>query len=186
MTARLSVFELEQKALLIREDIVEMLTKAGSGHAAGALGMADIFAALYFSVLKHDPQHPDWSERDKLLLSNGHICPVLYATLAHAGYFSRSKLWTLRKLGSPLQGHPSRLALPGLENSGGPLGQGLSQAIGMALAAKMDGKTSQVYCVMSDGEHDEGQTWEAILFAGKKRIANLTAIIDRNNIQIDG
>ncbi len=186
MTAPLSLTDLEQRALLIREDIVKMLSLAGSGHAAGALGMADVFTALYFAVLKHDPHNPQWSDRDKLVLSNGHICPVLYAALAHAGYFSRSLLLTLRKLGSPLQGHPHRLALPGLENSSGPLGQGLSQAIGMALAAKIDGKNNQIYCMMSDGEHDEGQTWEAILFAGKKKIANLTAIIDRNNIQIDG
>ncbi|TSC64057.1 MAG: transketolase N-terminal domain protein [Microgenomates group bacterium Gr01-1014_93] len=178
--------ELELKANEIRKDIIEMLISAGSGHSAGPLGMADIFTALYFNVLNIDPKNPNWEERDRLVLSNGHICPVLYATLAHRGYFEVSELKTLRKLGSRLQGHPHRASLPGLETTSGPLGSGLSQASGMALAFKMDGKKNKVYCVTSDGEHDAGNTWEAILFAGKNKLANLTVIVDRNNIQIDG
>lgn len=170
----------------LRQDIITMLAKAGSGHPGGALGMADIFAALYFNVLKHDPKKPDWKERDYLILSNGHICPVRYAAMAHAGYFGREELWTLRKLGSRLQGHPHRETLPGLETTSGPLGSGLSQACGVALALRLDRKPNRVYCVTSDGEHDEGNTWEAILFANKMKISNLTVIVDRNNIQIDG
>ncbi len=177
---------LEEKANAIRESIISMLVEAGSGHTAGPLGMADIFTALYFHILKHDPSRPDWDERDRLVLSNGHICPVLYATMGHAGYFPLEELQTLRKFGSRLQGHPHRDYLPALETSSGPLGSGLSQAIGMALAARMDGKKNQIICLMSDGEHDAGQTWEAILLAGKNKLANLTAVIDRNNIQIDG
>lgn len=148
--------------------------------------MADVFTALYFAVVNHDPQRPDWSGRDRVVLSNGHICPVWYATLAQAGYFSRARLATLRQLGSLLQGHPHRGSLPGIENTGGPLGQGLSQAIGIALAAHLDKKRYRTYALLSDGELQEGQTWEAIMFAGNRRLANLTAIIDRNNIQIDG
>ncbi|HEY4694509.1 MAG TPA: transketolase [Candidatus Nanoarchaeia archaeon] len=170
----------------IREDIIKMLLEAGSGHSAGPLGMADVFTALYFAVLNHDPENPKWADRDRLVLSNGHICPVWYTTLAHAGYFPREELYTLRKINSRLQGHPHYGSLPGVENTGGPLGQGLSQAIGMALSARMDKKRYWTYCMMSDGEHDEGQTWEAILFAGKNKLGNLTAIVDRNNIQIDG
>jgi len=177
---------LEEKAVLIRQDIIKMLLEAGSGHSAGPLGMADVFTALYFNVLNHDPAKPDWEERDRLVLSNGHICPVLYATLAHVGYFPISELKTLRKLGTRLQGHPHRTALPGLETTSGPLGSGLSQACGMALAFKMDKKKNWVYCLTSDGEHDAGNTWEAVMFAGKNKLNNLTAIIDRNNIQIDG
>ncbi len=183
---QLSLKKLEKKANAIRQDIIRSLVAAGSGHSAGPLDMADIFTALYFRVLKHDPKHPDWNGRDYVILSNGHICPVLYATLAHAGYFPKKELLTLRKLGTRLQGHPHRGSLPGVENTGGPLGQGLSQAAGLAYALKMDGKKNTVYCLMSDGEHDEGQTWEAILFAGKTALPNLTAIMDRNNIQIDG
>ncbi len=177
---------LEEKANEIREDIIEMLVEAGSGHSAGPLGMADIFTALYFHILKHDPKRPSWGERDRLVLSNGHICPVLYVTLAHAGYFSKDELFTLRKLDSRLQGHPHRKVLPGLETTSGPLGSGLSQAAGMALAARMDKKKHHVYCLMSDGEHDAGNTWEAVMFAAKNRLSNLTAVMDRNNIQIDG
>lgn len=177
---------MEEKAVLIREDIIKMLLEAGSGHSAGPLGMADIFTALYFNVLNHDPKKPDWEERDRLVLSNGHICPVLYATLAHAGYFPVSELKTLRKLGTRLQGHPHRGTLPGIETTSGPLGSGLSQACGMALALKLDGKKNWVYCLTSDGEHDAGNTWEAVMFAGKNKLNNLTVIIDRNNIQIDG
>lgn len=182
----LSIPELEQKANLIRQDIIKMLLKAGSGHSAGPLGMADVFTALYFHILNHDPQNPTWPERDRVVLSNGHICPVLYATLAHAGYFPLEELETLRQIDSRLQGHPSRVDTPGVEVSSGPLGQGISQAVGMALAGQMDGKRYQTYCLMSDGEHNEGQTWEAILFAGKNRLHDLAVIIDRNNIQIDG
>ncbi|MDI6717935.1 MAG: transketolase [Patescibacteria group bacterium] len=177
---------LEETANLIRQDVVKMLLEAGSGHSAGSLGMADIFSAFYFYILNHNPKKPDWSERDRLVLSNGHICPVLYAALARAGYFKLDELKTLRKLGSRLQGHPHRLSLPGVETTSGPLGSGLSQAIGMALAAKMNKQKHQVYCLMSDGEHQEGNVWEAAMFAGKNRMNNLTAVIDRNNIQISG
>ncbi len=178
--------DLELKAVAIRESIIEMLVAAGSGHTAGPLGMADIFTAMYFHILNHDPKNPDWSERDRLILSNGHIVPVRYATMAHAGYFPVAELLTLRKFGSRLQGHPERHALPGLENTSGPLGSGLSQASGMALGLRVDGKKNHVYCCMSDGELDEGNSWEAIMFAGNQKLSNLTAIIDRNNIQIDG
>jgi transketolase len=177
---------LQRTANTIRQHIIEMLVAAGSGHSAGPLGMADVFTALYWKVLRHDPQRPQWPDRDRLVLSNGHICPVLYATLAEAGYFPVDELATLRKLGTRLQGHPHRVALPGLETSSGPLGSGLSQACGMALVAQMEGWRWRTYCLLSDGEHDEGNTWEAVLFAAKRRLHNLTAIVDRNNIQIDG
>ena len=177
---------LEEKAVHIRESIISMLLEAGSGHSAGPLGMADVFTALYFHSLQHNPRKPDWDERDRVVLSNGHICPVLYATLAHAGYFPLHELDTLRKLGTRLQGHPHRGILPGIENTSGPLGSGLSQACGMSLAARLDKKRHRVYCLMSDGEHDAGNIWEAVMFAGKNRLNNITAIIDRNNIQIDG
>ncbi len=180
------VRELSQKANEIRQTIIEMLVAAGSGHTAGPLGMADIFTALYFRVLKHDPKNPDWSERDRLILSNGHIVPVRYAAMAHAGYFPVEECLTLRKFGSRLQGHPERERLPGLETTSGPLGEGLSQASGIAYALKMDEKPNRIYCVMGDGEQDEGNVWEAFMFAGKYQLGNLTAIIDRNNIQIDG
>jgi transketolase len=180
---------LEQKAAAIRLSIVESLIEANSGHTAGPLDMADIFTYLYFHALKHDPKKPDWEYRDRLVLSNGHICPGLYATMAHAGYFPVSELKTLRRLGSRLQGHPHREWLPMLETSSGPLGSGLSQTVGMALADKMDnGKSSgrQFYCLMSDGELDEGNSWEGAMLAGKEKLQNLTVIVDRNNIQIDG
>ena len=180
------ISKLQEIANQIRQDIIAMLVEAGSGHSAGPLGMADVFTALYFNVLNHNPKDPKWPERDRLVLSNGHICPLWYATLANVGYFPREELKTLRKFGTRLQGHPHNLDTPGVENSGGPLGQGLSQAAGMALGAKLDNKRCRIFCLMSDGEHDEGQTWEAILFAGKNRLHNLTAIMDRNNIQIDG
>jgi transketolase len=183
----MTVAELEQQANQIREDIIKMLVAAGSGHSAGPLGMADVFTALYFAVLKHDPKRPDWPERDRLVLSNGHIVPVRYATMARAGYFPVSELKTLRQFGTRLQGHPERVRLPGMETTSGPLGSGLSAACGMALALRMDGKNSQrVYCCTGDGELDEGNIWEAVLFAGKNRLSNLTVIVDRNNIQIDG
>ncbi len=178
--------ELELKATQIRESIIEMLVAAGSGHSAGPLGMADIFTALYFHILNHDPANPELEDRDRLILSNGHIVPVRYATMAHAGYFPLEELKTLRKFGSRLQGHPERTRLPGLETTSGPLGSGLSQACGIAYGARMDSKQFRTYCVMSDGEQEAGNTWEALMFAGKNRLANLTAIIDRNNIQIDG
>ncbi len=163
-----------------------MLLKAGSGHSAGSLGMADVFTALYFAVLSHKPKNPNWPDRDRLVLSNGHICPVLYAAMAHAGYFPKKELLTLRQYGTRLQGHPHRTALAGVENTSGPLGEGISQAVGMAYAGRMEKKKYQIYCVMGDGEQDEGIVWEAVMFAGKQKLANLTAIIDRNNIQIDG
>lgn len=180
---------LEEKANDIRESIIESLIEAKSGHTAGPLGMADIFALLYFHVLKHDPKNPNWPLRDRLILSNGHICPVLYATMAHVGYFPVSELKTLRKLGSRLQGHPHREYLPGIENSSGPLGSGLSQATGMALADRIDrGRSSSkfFYCLLGDGELNAGNNWEAMMLAGKEKLHNLVAIVDRNNIQIDG
>jgi transketolase len=178
--------ELEEKANQMRMDVLEALAEAKSGHSGGSLGMADIFTALYFHVLKHDPKRPDWPERDRLVLSNGHICPIQYVAMAHAGYFPMSELKTLRKINSRLQGHPHRSSLPGLETTSGPLGSGLSQAIGMALAAQLDGKRSRIYCLTSDGEHQEGNHWEAVMFAAKQHLNNLTVIIDRNNVQIDG
>jgi transketolase len=194
---------LEEHAKAIRETVIQMLVSAGSGHTAGALGMADIFTAFYFHILKHDPKNPEWEERDRLVLSNGHICPAQYAALAHAGYFPLKECLTLRKFGSRLQGHPERGRLPGIETTSGPLGEGLGQAAGMALAlmdivcpssdvgpprSHMGGERHgrRVYCLMSDGEQDEGSTWEAVMFAGKNRLSNLVAVIDRNNIQISG
>ncbi|OGN09110.1 MAG: transketolase [Candidatus Yanofskybacteria bacterium RIFCSPHIGHO2_02_FULL_41_11] len=189
--------ELELLANNARELLIEMLTEAGSGHTAGPLGMADIFTAMYFHVLKHDPKNPMWEERDRLILSNGHICPIRYVTMAMAGYFPIEELKTLRKFGTRLQGHPERERLPGVETTSGPLGSGLGQAAGYAYAARMDvnnhsadsGRSSgqfRVYCFMSDGEQEAGATWESAMFAGKNRLSNLTAVIDRNNIQIDG
>jgi len=183
------VKELELQANHIRESIIEMLLSAGSGHTAGPLGMADIFTALYFHILNHRPHDPFWKDRDRLILSNGHICPVLYATMAHAGYFSKAELGKLRKFKSPLQGHPHREWLPGLETSSGPLGSGLSQAVGMAIADRMDnGRSSgrQFICLTGDGELDCGQVWEAAMLAGREKVQNLTVVVDRNNIQIDG
>lgn len=177
---------LEKKANEIRGDILTMLTTAKSGHSAGPLGMADIFSALYFHVLRHDPKRPAWKDRDRLFLSNGHIVPVRYVTMAHAGYFPKSELATLRQFGSRLQGHPEVRMLPGLENTSGPLGDGSSQSVGTAYAAKMDKLPWHTYCVMSDGELEAGITWEAAMFAARNRLSNLTWIIDRNNIQIDG
>jgi transketolase len=179
--------ELEEKALEIRRSIIKMLEHAGSGHSAGPLGLADIFTALYFDILKHDPKKPEWDQRDILLLSNGHTVPVRYATMAHAGYFPEKELMTLRQLGSRLQGHPERTKLPGLENTSGPLGCGLSQACGMALAMRMNKDLHRwVYVVMGDGELDEGNIWEAAMLASKYKLNNVIGIIDRNNIQLDG
>jgi len=148
--------------------------------------MADIFTALYFNILNHNPKKPMWADRDRLFLSNGHIVPIRYVTMAHAGYFPKKELMTLRKFGSRLQGHPERERMPALETTSGPLGSGLGQASGYAYAARMDKKRFRVYCLTSDGEHDEGNHWEAVMFAGKYKLSNLTQIIDRNNIQIDG
>jgi transketolase len=180
------VKRIEAKAFDIRKTIIEMLAEAKSGHTAGPLGMADIFAALYFHIAKHDPKNPGWEERDRIILSNGHITPVRYATMAHAGYFPVEECMTLRKFGSRLQGHPERDMLPGVETTSGPLGSGLSQAAGYALAARMDKKNFRVFCLTSDGEQEEGNTWEGAMFAGKYRLTNLVQIMDRNNIQIDG
>ena len=181
-----SIKKLKQIANEIRQDIIKMLLEAGSGHSAGPLGMADIFTAFYFNILNHNPKKPMWPDRDRLFLSNGHITPVRYVTMAHAGYIPKKEIMTLRKLGSRLQGHPEREKLPAVETTSGPLGSGLGQASGYAYAARMDGKKFRVYCFTSDGEHDEGNHWEAVMFAGKYKLSNLTQIIDRNNIQIDG
>ena len=178
--------ELKIIANNIRKSIIEMLRNAGSGHTAGALGMADIFTLLYFNTLKHDPNNPLWVNRDRLVLSNGHICPVLYASLAHSGYFPKKELGTLRKFGSILQGHPHREFLPFIETSSGPLGSGLSQAVGMAIVEKIYGGHKTIYAILSDGEHDEGNTGEAIMLAHKEKLSNLIVIVDRNNIQIGG
>ena len=177
---------LEMTANQIRQDVIDMLVEAGSGHSAGPLGMADVFTALYFHVLNHDPKNPNWPDRDRLILSNGHICPIQYAILARVGYFDIEELKTLRKLNSRLQGHPHRGALPGIETTSGPLGSGLSQSAGFALAARLDQKKYRIYALLSDGEQDAGNTWEAAMFIGKNKLNNITAIIDRNNIQIDG
>jgi len=177
---------LELTANKIRQSIIEMLVEAGSGHTAGSLGMADIFTALYFHILNHDPKNPDWPERDRLILSNGHICPVRYAAMAYAGYFPIEELKTLRKFGSRLQGHPERNMLPGVETTSGPLGSGLGEAAGIAYGARMDGKKFKVYCAMSDAEHQSGNLWESAMFAGNNKLSNLIGIIDRNNIQISG
>jgi transketolase len=186
MVSDAEVQKIEQHAEAIRETILAMLVEAKSGHTAGPLGMADIFAAFYFHILKHDPKRPDWEERDRLILSNGHIVPVRYATMAHAGYFPVKECLTLRKFGTRLQGHPERTKLPGLETTSGPLGEGLSQAAGIAYALRMDQKKNRVFCLMSDGEQQEGNIWEAAMFAGKNKLGNLTAVMDRNVIQIDG
>ena len=178
--------ELEEKANEIRQTVIKMLTEAGSGHTAGSLGMADIFMAFYFHILNHNPKNPDWEERDRLILSNGHIAPILYATMAHAGYFPLKETMTLRKFGARLQGHPERERLPGIETTSGPLGSGLSQAAGIAYGARMDDKKFRTYCLMSDGEQDAGNIWEGVMFVGKNKLSNLTAILDRNNIQING
>lgn len=188
MGGKLTLAQLDEMALTIRQDIIRMLEHAGSGHSAGPLGMTDIFTALYFHILRHDPHDPDMADRDILILSNGHIVPVRYATMARAGYFPVEELKTLRQYGSRLQGHPERLKLPGMETTSGPLGSGLSQAAGMAYVLQKIDKQPQrhVYVVMGDGELDEGNIWEAAMFAGKNKLSQLIGIIDRNNIQIDG
>lgn len=182
----MTVYSIEKKAYRIRANVIKMLLAAGSGHAAGSLGMADVMAALYFRLMSHNPKKPQWLSRDRFILSCGHLAPVWYATLAEVGYFKKELLTTLRSLGSELQGHPRRDSLPGVENTAGPLGHGVSVAVGRALAAKQSLQGYHTYCLTSDGEQQEGQTWEAYLFAAKNRLGNLTFILDRNNIQIDG
>lgn len=188
MSGQLTIPQLEHKAVTVREDIIRMLEHAGSGHSAGPLGLADIFTALYFDVMRHDPKNPDMPDRDIMILSNGHCAPVRYAAMAEAGYFPVEELKTLRKFGTRLQGHPERTRLPGMENTSGPLGSGLSQASGMSYVLKYLDKQPHrwVYTVMGDGELNEGNIWEAAMFAGKYKLHNLIGIIDRNNIQIDG
>ncbi len=189
-----NIEQLKASALTIREEIIKMLTQAGTGHTAGSLDMVEILVALYLRILKHDPQNPSWEERDRLILSHGHVCPALYATMAEAGYFSKTELQSLRKFGSSLQGHPHREWLKGIETSSGPLGSGLSQAVGMVLADRINHFSNRdsfkegkfFYCLMSDGEMQEGQVWEALMLAGKEKLANLIVFIDRNEIQISG
>lgn len=178
--------ELRLLAYRLRLHAIRMITEAKSGHPGGSLGMAEVFALLYGHLLRHDPKRPDWPDRDRLVLSNGHICPIQYAALAETGYFPVGELFTLRKFGSRLQGHPERGRLPGLETTSGPLGAGLAQAAGMAWAALADGKAHDVFCVTSDGEHNAGLHWEAVLFAGKEKLDNLVCIVDRNGIQLSG
>ena len=183
----MNTIELEHKAKEIREDVIRSIHAAGSGHTGGSLGLADVFTALYFEILNHKADNPNWENRDRLILSIGHVTPVHYAALAHAGYFPIEELLTLRKLGSRLQGHPARdHGLPGLELSAGSLGQGLSVAVGMALAAKHDQKKWQVFSIHGDGELQEGSIWEAAMSAGHYKLDNIIALIDRNKVQIDG
>jgi len=188
MSGQLTVRQLQQKAAEVRRSILMMLEAAGSGHSAGPLDLADIVTALYFDIMNVDPKNPEWSERDIFFLSNGHTVPVQYAVMAHRGYFPVEELLTLRKLGSRLQGHPERTKLPGLENTSGPLGSGLSQAAGYAYSLQyLDGvKHRWVYAVTGDGELNEGNIWEAAMFAGKYKLSQLVVFVDRNNIQIDG
>ena len=188
MGGKLSLVQLQHKSNELREDVITMLNAAGSGHTAGSLGMADILTALYFDIMNIDPKNPDWSDRDVFFLSNGHTVPIQYAAMAEAGYFPKEELLTLRKLGSRLQGHPERTKLPGLENTSGPLGCGLSQAAGYAYSLQYldDSKHRFAYVIMGDGELDEGNVWEAAMFAGKYKLSQLIAFVDRNNIQIDG
>lgn len=178
--------KLYQIANKLRQLVVDMLLEAGSGHTAGSLGTAEIFATLYFHTLNIDPQKPKMKNRDRFVLSNGHIVPIWYAALSHRGFFPEKELWTLRKINSKLQGHPILESIPGIENTSGSLGQGFSQAVGMALAAKMDKENHRIYCMTGDGELNEGQVWEAAMFAPNKKLTNITWVIDRNNIQSDG
>ncbi|MBU1196924.1 transketolase [Candidatus Micrarchaeota archaeon] len=178
--------QLKLVANAVRQSIIRSLAEAKSGHSAGSLGFADVFTALYFGIAKHDPRNPDWADRDRIVLSHGHVVPVRYAAMAEAGYFPKEELMTLRKLNTRLHGHPHNEALPGLESSAGPLGQGVSIAVGMALTAKLDQKNHFVYLLTSDGESNEGQVWEAYMFAAKNKLDHLIAILDRNYIQIDG
>lgn len=182
----MTIKELERQAYQLRIDLIKMLEEAGSGHSAGPLGLAEFFTAMYFDILNHDPKHPDWNKRDRLCLSCGHVAPIRYTAMIAAGYLPKSHLKTLRKFGSLLQGHPGLVDWPAVEHSSGPLGQGLSVAVGMAYADNMDNKKRWTYCLTSDGEQQEGQIWEAAMFAGNNKMGNLIAYMDRNNIQIDG
>lgn len=170
----------------MRVDIIRMIEAAGNGHPGGSLSIIDVLATLYLKLMRHDPKRPDWADRDRVILSKGHGCPALYCAMAYSGYFPKEDLMSLRKLGSPLQGHPDRLRLPGVEFSTGSLGQGLSVGVGMALAAKLDKKDYKTYVIMGDGEIQEGQVWEALMSAPKFKLDNLIAIVDWNNGQIDG
>lgn len=178
--------DLQSLTRQMRVDIIRMIEAAGNGHPGGSLSIIDTLAVLYLKLLKHDPSRPDWADRDRVILSKGHGCPALYTAMAYSGYFPKEQLTTLRKLGSPLQGHPDRLRLPGIEFSTGSLGQGLSVALGMAMAAKLDGKDYTTYCILGDGELQEGQCWEAFMAAPKFKLDNVIAIVDWNNGQIDG
>lgn len=182
---KVNLQELKEKARRVRIDVIKMLTRAGSGHPGGSLSSADILVALFFYKMRHDPKNPEWPERDRFILSKGHCCPALYAVLSMAGYFERKHLWTLRKLGSILQGHPSSTMTPGVTISSGSLGQGLSVSNGIALAGKLDKKDYRVYCMLGDGESQEGQVWEASMTSFHRRLDNLCAIIDHNDLQID-
>lgn len=182
---KVNLQELKEKARRVRIDVIKMLTRAGSGHPGGSLSSADILAALFFYKMRHDPKNPEWPERDRFILSKGHCCPALYAVLSMAGYFERKHLWTLRKLDSILQGHPSSTTTPGVTISSGSLGQGLSVSNGIALAGKLDKKDYRVYCMLGDGESQEGQVWEASMTSFHRRLDNLCAIIDHNDLQID-
>ncbi|OHE59333.1 MAG: transketolase [Thermodesulfovibrio sp. RBG_19FT_COMBO_42_12] len=184
--AAVNINFLKEKARILRIEILKMLTEAGSGHTGGSLSAADIATALYFYKMRHNPKDPKWKERDRFILSKGHAAPLLYAALALSGYFDKQLLKTLRKLGSPLQGHPCSKTLPGVEISTGSLGQGLSIANGIAMGLKLDGLSSRVYCLLGDGEIQEGQVWEAAMTAAHYRLDNLCAIIDNNGLQIDG
>ncbi len=188
MSGQLTIKQIEVKANEIRKDIIKMLEHAGSGHSAGPLGLADLVATLYFGIMNVDPQDPDLADRDVFMMSNGHCVPVQYATMAERGYFDKAELMTLRKLGTRLQGHPERLKLPGLENTSGPLGSGVSQGAGYAYALQyLDNQRHRwVYVVTGDGELNEGNIWEAAMFAGKYKLSQLIVFVDRNNIQIDG
>jgi transketolase len=188
MSGPLTIRQIEQKAGILRRDIITMLEKAGSGHSAGPLGLSDLLATLYFGVMNYDAKKPEWPERDYFFLSNGHCVPVQYAAMAEAGYFDKKELLTLRQWGSRLQGHPERTKLPGLENTSGPLGSGVSQAAGVAYSLQYLDKQPHrfVYCVTGDGELNEGNIWEAAMFAGKYKLSQLIVFVDRNNIQIDG
>ncbi len=185
-TATLPTTDLKSLARDMRVDIIRMIEAAGNGHPGGSLSVIDLLTVLYWKFLKHDPKKPDWAERDRFILSKGHACPALYAVMSKRGYFPHDELLTLRKLGSPLQGHPDRMRLPGIEFSTGSLGQGLSVGVGMALAAKMDKKEWKTYVVLGDGEMQEGQNWEAFMSAPKWKLDNLVMIVDHNNGQIDG
>ncbi len=183
---KIGLKQLKLKANDIRQDAIRMVTAAQSGHPGAPLGLADIFSCLYFSILKHDPKNPGWKERDRLILSNGHACAVRYAAMAESGYFPKEELLTFRKINSRLQGHPSRLDLPGLESSNASLGQGLGIGAGMALAARLDGRKNLVYVCLGDGECEEGSVWESAVFAAKYKLNGMIAFVDRNVKQIDG